>query len=74
MIVISETASGKTTQIPQFIYRDGLNHGGRIAITQVIKQKLLDNRIPVSDFGWNSPKSYAQKRSISLFYALKSAI
>ena len=44
MIVISETASGKTTQIPQFIYRDGLNHGGRIAITQVIKQtKIIDN-------------------------------
>lgn len=34
LIVLSETGSGKSTQIPQFIYKSGLADAGAIAITQ----------------------------------------
>ena len=33
-IVIGETASGKTTQIPQFLFKSGLSKSGLIACTQ----------------------------------------
>src|SRR3989344_1801382 len=33
-IVVGETGSGKTTQIPQFLYQDGLALTGKIWITQ----------------------------------------
>ena len=35
-IIVGETGSGKTTQIPQFLYQGGwTNDGTQIAITQV---------------------------------------
>ncbi|XP_028131379.1 ATP-dependent RNA helicase DHX33 [Diabrotica virgifera virgifera] len=34
LIILGETGSGKTTQIPQYIFSVGLNEGGKIAITQ----------------------------------------
>uniref|UniRef100_H2ZPA9 RNA helicase n=1 Tax=Ciona savignyi TaxID=51511 RepID=H2ZPA9_CIOSA len=34
VIIIGETASGKTTQIPQFLYNCGLHKNGLIACTQ----------------------------------------
>lgn len=34
LIIIGETGSGKTTQIPQFLYRSGLGGDGMIACTQ----------------------------------------
>lgn len=34
LIVIGETGSGKTTQIPQYLYQDGLSDRGLIAVTQ----------------------------------------
>lgn len=35
VIIIGETGSGKTTQIPQFIYEVRLNRDGIIGVTQV---------------------------------------
>ena len=35
LIVLGETASGKTTQIPQYVLDAGLNKGKMIAVTQV---------------------------------------
>lgn len=34
LIIIGETGSGKTTQIPQFIYSARFQNEGKIAITQ----------------------------------------
>lgn len=34
LIIISETGSGKTTQIPQFIHEFGMSSTGKIAVTQ----------------------------------------
>lgn len=34
LIVISETGSGKSTQIPQFIYKNRMSEKGMIAVTQ----------------------------------------
>lgn len=34
VIVIGETGSGKTTQIPQYLHQTGLSEKGLIAVTQ----------------------------------------
>ena len=35
MMVVGETGSGKTTQVPQFLHRAGFSRGGKmIAVTQ----------------------------------------
>jgi late competence protein required for DNA uptake (superfamily II DNA/RNA helicase) len=40
VIIVAETGSGKTTQIPQYILEAGLNEGGCIAVTQVRTDEL----------------------------------
>nr|XP_021330013.1 probable ATP-dependent RNA helicase DHX40 isoform X3 [Danio rerio] len=34
LIVTGETGSGKTTQLPQYLYKAGLSRNGRIGVTQ----------------------------------------
>ena len=42
IIIIGETGSGKTTQIPQFLHESGLVGGcGAVAVTQVVFSTFL---------------------------------
>lgn len=49
MVVIAETGSGKTTQIPQYLLEKGLNSGGMIGVTQPRRVAAMSVAQRVSD-------------------------